>query len=182
MSACCREQAYVTFNLLGDFIFTDIISVFYCWWVDKTSFSTIFPRYLVLLEKSCFLISYFLLAAEWRTALCWPTVFHFPFVTGGHPPVRVIVADLLFLRLWLTGVKSGLASAIVTVVVKETKSPVPLPWGNRTASCGQRCCRTSGRIRSSPTTSCRSGTRYADGVQKMWRDVKREHWEGTKIF
>ena len=47
-------------------------------------------------------------------------------------------------------------------LVKETKSPVPLPWGNRTASCGRRCCRTSGRILSSPTTSCRSGTRFAD--------------------
>lgn len=76
-----------------------------------------------------------------------------------HPPLYLIVADLPLPDLWLTGVKSGLASAAVTVV-KETESPVPLPWGNRTASCGPRCCRTSERIQSSPITNCRSGTRY----------------------
>lgn len=56
--------------------------------------------------------------------------------------------------------ENSLASAGVTVVVKENHESIQLTWGNRTASCGQRCCRTSGRTRSSPTTSCRSGTRY----------------------
>lgn len=75
--------------------------------------------------------------------------------------------------LWLTGVKSGLAGVTVTVAVKETESPIPLTWGNRTASCDQRCCRISGRTLSSLTMSCRSGTRY-------WGVLG--HWNGTAVL
>ena len=49
-----------------------------------------------------------------------------------HPPLFLVVFDLLCPFLWLTGVKSGLARALDTVIVKETVKPIPLPWGNRT--------------------------------------------------
>lgn len=167
-------KLYVSFLLFAWWFNMSRISVFSSWSVtDKAPFffnhlllSTVADShlYLVLIEEWGFLFPHIFLSVaewlQWRAAVCWPTVFHLSFVTGGHPPVCLIVADLQCFHIWLTGVKNGPASAIATVVVKETTSPVPLTWGNRTASCGQRCCRTCGRTRSSPTTSCRSGTRY----------------------
>lgn len=125
--------------------------------------------YLGFNEEYSFLLPHILLfVAErlrWRAAGCWPTVFHFSFVAGGHRRVRLIVADLCCFFPSLTDrCENSLASAGVTVVVKENHESIQLTWGNRTASCGQRCCRTSGRTRSSPTTSCRSGTRYGGWI------------------
>lgn len=165
----------IVYLVIG-FAQTDISSLAAVWWwyhlFNHLGFKGLFLLFpilaysqlcLVLLYDFYILIPTFVFSVvvwlQWHAGVCWPKPFLFSFVTIVHPLLSLIVADLMFLCLWLTGVKSGLASAIVTVVVKETKSPVPLPWGNRTASCGQRCCRTSGRIQSFPTMSCRSGTR-----------------------